>query len=238
MGIKDTESNYRMNKGFMESMNAKDAGKSAHSEFGDLSKLILHVGDDRLSRLPVEKQIIGRANALYLEQLSHRETVERLVAEGYDRAMVVSLIRSYASKRHIQGNVTAPIIFLAFCMVAFIWAQWPLEYPIAGSVDYRVMQIRTLKMLISVVTMVAIPALSLVVLYHHYDNIPALSNLLEPIFQKRRSSQPDVITVDAAFASGTLNEMDYEAALVKLMGRQRGAKHFRFMRNQKHFGLD
>lgn len=238
MGLKDTESNYRQNKIFMESMNDRDATKASHSDFGDLSKLILHTGDDRLGRLPVDKQIIGRANALYLEQLSHREVVERLANEGYDRAQVVTLIRNYASKRHIQANVTAPLIFLVICVLVFIWAQWPSAYPIEGSFDYRVMQIRTLKMLITVVTMVAIPALGFVVLYHHYDQIPALSGLLEPIFQKHRTSQPDVVTVDQAFTSGTLNETDYENALIKLMGRKRGAKHFRLMRNEKHFGLD
>lgn len=238
MGLKDTESNYRQNKIFMESMNDKDATKASHSDFGDLSKLILHTNDDRLTRLPVNKQIIGRANALYLEQLSHREVVERLVDEGYDRSLVITLIRNYASQRHIQGNVTAPLIFLAVCIIVFIWAQWPSDYPIAGSYDYRMMQIRTLKMLITVVTMVAIPALGFVVLYHHYDQIPALSNLLEPIFQKHRTSQPDVVNVDQAFTSGTLTETDYENALIKLMGRKRGAKHFRLMRNQKYFGLE
>jgi hypothetical protein len=238
MGLKDTESNYRQNKIFMESMNTKDATKSAHSDFGDLSKLILHTNDDRLAKLPTNKQIIGRANALYLEQLSHREVVERLVQEGYDRDLVVTLIRNYASQRHIQGNVTAPLIFLVVCIVVFIWAQWPVDYPIAGTYDYRVMQIRTLKMLITVVTMVAIPALGLVVLYHHYDQVPALANLLEPFFQKHRTAQADVVTVDQAFTSGALTETDYETALIKVMGRKRGAKHFRFMRNQKHFGLE
>jgi hypothetical protein len=238
MGIKDTESSYRQNKVFMESMNAKDADKAAHSDFGDLSKLILHTGDDRLTKLPIPKQVIGRANALYLEQLSHREVVERLVQEGYERELVVTLIRQYVTKRSIQGNVTAPLIFLVVSIALFIWAQWPTEYAIANNVDYRTMQLRTLKMLVSVVTMVAIPALSLVVLYHHYDQIPALGSLLEPIFQKRRTSQWDVVAVDKAFTDGTLNEIEYEAALVKLMGRQRGARHFRFVRNQKHFGLD
>jgi low affinity Fe/Cu permease len=238
MGLKDTESNYRQNKVFMESLGEKKEAPTPHSSYKDLTKLLLYPGDDRLSQLPLDKQIIGRANALYLDQLSHREVVEKLTAEGYPRPQVVALIREYAARRNIQPNVTAPLIFFIVCVAAFIWSQWSTPYPIDGEIDYRVMQLRTLKMLISVVTMVAIPALGLVVLYQHYEHIPGLNSVLEPIFHKRRTQQADVVAIDAQFTQGGLNEFDYEAALIAALGRQRGARHFRLMRNQKHFGLE
>jgi hypothetical protein len=230
----ENDPHYRANKLYADLAQDKDKEKADHSQFtyhGDLSQLILFPTDERLRRLPIDQQIIGRANALYLEQHGHREVVDKLAAEGYDRALVVPLIRRMATRGTIQSNLTAPVIFLIVSILAFMWSQWPASV-------YDSLQFKTLKMLISVVALVAIPALLGVVAYHYYDRIPGLDRWLEPIFHKHRAMRPDVVAADAEFVAGAMHEFDYEKTLIALMGRGRGKRHFRMMRNRKHFGLE
>lgn len=230
----ENDPHYGANKIYADLSRDKDKIKADHSDFGrfsDLSSLILYPSDERLTTLPTEARILGRANALYLEQRSHREVVDQLAAEGYDRAQVVTLIRRMATKGEIQSNLTAPVILLALASAVFAWAQLP-------STEFTSPEFTMLKVLTSAVTMVAIPALFAVVVYHYYDRIPGLDRVLEPIFHKRLAMRPDVVTADEQFILGQLHEHEYERRLVKLMGNGRGKRHFRMMRNQKHFGLD
>jgi hypothetical protein len=230
----ENDPHYGANKIYADLSRDKDKIKADHSDFGrfsDLNSLILFPTDERLATLPMDARIIGRANALYLEQHSHREVVDQLTTEGYNRELVITLIRRMATKGTIQSNLTAPVILLALASAAFAWAQLP-------SSEFASHEFTMLKVLTSAVTMVAIPALFGVVVYHYYDRIPGLDRLLEPIFHKHRALRTDVVAVDEQFVLGQLHEHEYERRLVTLMGKGRGKRHFRIMRNQKHFGLE
>lgn len=187
---------------------------------------------------PIDKQIetfvSDRVRELARERLSHREIVDKLEEEGVDRTKAIRMVQQMARQREIeaQSRFTAPVIFLGLAIFGLIWVTW-----LAPSQNIS-HQFTMLKALIFSALIIAVPTLGSVVLYQHYEQIPILNVLLDRLFQKRRSSQADVIAIDEQFTSGQLGDSAYEEKLIQLMGSRRGRQHFLYMRNQKHFGLE
>lgn len=184
----------------------------------------------RTSTLPLTQQIAGRANAMYRDGAAHRDVLETLVEEGYDREMVLSMLRRMADQRRIPVNVTSPMIFAAVSLALILWGKLPVP-----NASYQFETLRGLAGILGTFTLIAS---GLTLLYHGYDRIPGLNTLLEPVFKKHALSRPGVIELDNAYLSGTLSDGDYERRLSALVGRRRGVQHFRLMRNRKHFGLE
>lgn len=187
---------------------------------------------------PIDKQIetfvADRARELARERLSHREIVDKLEEEGVDRKEAIQMVQRMARQREIeaQSRFTAPAIFLGVAIFGLVWVTW-----LAPSENIS-HQFTMFKALVFSALIIAVPTLGTVVLYQHYEEIPILNTLLDRLFQKRRSSQADVIAVDEQFNNGQLGDSEYEAKLIELMGSRRGRQHFLYMRNQKHFGLE
>lgn len=179
----------------------------------------------------LEGQIMQHFQTLTLERLAYREIIDKIVAEGYDRVVVLQVVKQWANQRKLPADITSPLIFLGISAIMFFWG---LSTPPADTST----QVKAFKLLVTAIGgMVFLPSVYTLV-YKFYDRIPRLNALLEPILAKNRASQSDVKTLDAQFLSSQIKESDYESQLIALMGKQRGKKYFRLMRNQKHFGLE
>ncbi|MEP7289410.1 MAG: hypothetical protein ABI947_26980 [Chloroflexota bacterium] len=178
----------------------------------------------------LENEIRAKVRQLSLDQLSYREIVDRLMEEGYDRALLIRVIHNMANEKRILPDYSAPIIVMVVAVALMFWGTSPSS-PDAPE------WLRTLKWILYGFSGIAfLPALFTIV-YKVYDRIPGVNTLLEPILHKRRILQPDIVQLDTQFLDSQLPDRDYESQLVTLLGQRRGRSHFRFMRNQKHFGL-
>jgi hypothetical protein len=177
-----------------------------------------------------EQAIRAKIQRLALEQLSYRDIVDRLAAEGFSRTLSIQVIKKMNNEKRILPDYSGPIALALFSAALLFWGFTPA--PIDAP-DY----VRSLKWILAGAAGVAFVPSLFAIAYKFYDRIPALNVLLEPIIGKQRLQQPDIVALDDQFLNGELRELDYEKQLVSLLGQQRGRSHFRFMRNQKHFGL-
>lgn len=165
------------------------------------------------------------------ERLSNREIVDKLVESGYERDFVIEVLRDLLKQRQISSDYTSPLIFMAVTAFMMIWGLMPTT----RADPYW---LGPFKIFITVIgLMVAIPSAA-ALLYKTYDHIPGLRTILEPIMARQRTRRADIMALDMHFLGSEIPDREYEDCLVTLMGKYRGKRHFRKMRNQKHFGLN
>jgi hypothetical protein len=180
---------------------------------------------------PLEQAILTGFTALSSEQLTFREIVDRLEAEGFDRAKVVQVIRSQTRQWRIRSDYTGPLVAMAVCLVLLLWGSTPPG-------DGATATVRGLKWFSVVLAWVLFVPTLIAVTYKYYDLIPGLNQLLRPLRHWRERRNAALRELDAQFFGAEIDEHSYEAQLVALLGGSRGRVRFRAMRNQKHFGMD
>jgi hypothetical protein len=167
---------------------------------------------------------------LQLNWLSHREIIDTLVTKGYDRETTQRIVKQMANQLTVQTDITSPLILLIVALLMVLWAVTPT--PNASN------EFNTAKLFIYAIGMIALIASVGTLIYKLYDRIPIMRDALEPILLRRRVSQADIAALDSQYLADQIDDFEYEQKLIALLGKQRGSRHFRFMRNRKHFGLE
>ena len=176
-------------------------------------------------------ELAHKIEHLRLERLSNREIVDKLVESGYPRETVIAMLQNLLKRREIPSDVTSPFIFMVATIVMVIWGLTP-----TALVDPN--WVGPFKILITIIgLMVGVPSATAFI-YKTYDHIPGLRTILEPIMAQRRTRKADIVALDMCFLGNEIPDREYEDRLVMQMGKYRGKRHFRKMRNQKHFGLE
>jgi len=179
----------------------------------------------------LEAEIVGKIQALYVNQLSYREIVDRLVEQGYSRPILVAVIRKMTSQRRLSARTMEPFAFLVGGILLLLWGMSPSAFEASNAE-------RTIKLFaMSTGGLVLVPV-AMTIVIQWYDRIPGVRTILEPIMLKRRLVQLNVKQIDRQFLKNELTDAEYENRLMTMLGQERGRRHFRWMRNHKHFGLD
>ena len=179
----------------------------------------------------LDTEIRDKVHALYLDRLAYREIVEKLVEKGYNRELVVAVIHKMTRQRHIESRFSMPIIFLVVSVILFFWGITPTSQAAPDAI--KVAKIAG----VGLGGLTLLPALFTIIL-QWYDHIPGLRSILEPIMFRRRLLKQDVAALDDQFRKGNLTDGDYRGKLFALLGDAQGRRHYLWMRNQKHFGLE
>jgi hypothetical protein len=202
-----------------------------NSVLGFSSTTALTFAEAQASGLKIPQQIWARANQLYRdEQLSHRDVITRLVAEGYPRQLCTFVIRKMTNKRPLPTQITSPLIFFVVALGLLTWGQ--MHNPADSNV------VEGLKLYATVIGMIAMLPALLGLIFQVYDRIPTVQDFLEPILHRRRATKSDIVTLDLSYLAGELNDQDYQSALKTMMGSARGTRHFHANRMNKFFGID
>src|SRR5260221_746219 len=178
-----------------------------------------------------DSELAYQIERLRLERLANREIVDKLVEAGYRRDMVIEVLRDLLKRRDIATDYTSPLIFMIVTILLAIWGFSPAAHTDPNWIG----PIKGIAAIVGI--MVAIPSAA-TLLYKSYDHIPGVRTILEPIVARWRTSRADIVALDMHFLGDDVADREYEDHLIALMGRQRGKRHFRQMRNQKHFGLE
>jgi hypothetical protein len=178
-----------------------------------------------------DSELAHKIERLRLERLANREIVDKLVEAGYQRDTVIEVLRDLLKQREISSDYTSPLIFMLVTALMVVWGLMPTTHadPI---------WLGPLKIFVTVVgMMVSVPSAA-AFLYKTYDHIPGVRTVLEPVMARWRTRQADIMALDLRFLGNEIRDREYEDCLVALTGKYRGKRHFRRMRNQKHFGLE
>lgn len=177
-----------------------------------------------------DSELAHKIERLRLERLSNREIVDKLVETGYQRDIVIEVLQDLLKRREIPSDYTSPLIFMLVTIVMVIWGLTPTTQ--ADPTWFG-----PLKIFVTIIgLMVGVPSATAFI-YKTYDHIPGVRTILEPIMTRWRTRQADVVALDMHFLGNEIPDREYEDRLVTYMGKYRGKRHFRKMRNQKHFGL-
>jgi len=179
----------------------------------------------------LEAEIVGKIQALYVNQLSYREIIDKLVEQGYSRPILVAVIHKMTNQRKLSPQTTGPFAFLIGGIVLLLWGSTPSAFDASNAE-------RTLKLFAVAMGGFVIVPVVIAIVIQWYDRIPGVRMILEPIMLKRRLEQLNVKQLDRQFLKNELSDNEYENRLVSMLGQDRGRRHFRWMRNHKHFGLD
>lgn len=200
---------------------------SAKESSGGALLTRVSLGESRFA----DSELDHRIERLRLERLSHREIVDKLVEDGYRRDLVIEALKDLLKQRDIPTDYTSPLIFMAATMMMAIWGLSPTPHTDPNWVG-------PLKIFATVIgLMVAMPSAA-TILYKTYDRIPGVRTVVGPIVARRRARQADIVALDMHFLGNEIPDRDYEDQLIALIGKGSGKRHFRKMRNQKHFGLE
>src|SRR5579859_3067827 len=179
----------------------------------------------------LEAEIVKKIQALYLDQLSYREIVDKLVEQGYSRSVLVAVIHKMTNQRRLSPMYTGPFVFLIMGIILLAWGS---TRPAVSASDLE----KTFRLFAVAVGGFVIVPVVLTIVIQWYDRIPGLHTILEPILFKRRLQRLNVKALDQRFLKNELSDSEFERQLIEMLGGERGKRHFRWMRNQKHFGLD
>src|SRR5258708_15502279 len=179
----------------------------------------------------LEAEIVGKIQALYLDQLSYREIVDRLVEQGYSRPILVAVIHKMTSQRRLSVRTTGPFAFLVGGILLLLWGTSPSAFEASNAE-------RTIKLFaMAAGGFVLVPVVMTIIIPWYY-RIPCVRTFLAPILLKRLLVELNVKQLDRQFLKNELTDAEYENRLMTMLGQDRGRRHFRWMRNHKHFGLD
>src|SRR5258708_28723213 len=155
----------------------------------------------------LEAEIVGKIQALYLDQLSYREIVDRLVEQGYSRPILVAVIHKMTSQRRLSVRTTGPFAVLVGGILLLLWGTSSSAFD-ASNVE------RTFKLFAMAAGGFVIVPVVMTIIIQWYDRIPGLRTVLEPIMLKLRLVQLNVKELDRHVLKNQLNEAEYEKCLI------------------------